>query len=198
MLILIIAGITVTSFAVGEGPVDLSGTYKPTYYPYPMASSSSGRITATLDTPIARTLIPSSSQVSTPNQVIEQFRIIGESNQPLLGAEFSGRDGVGNSIGGITDDNGYVNITGAPGNWQFLIYDSGYYSNTLIYPFTYSTSKDLKLQTVGPLEKLNLDGHEDKKEFTTKIIIMPAFCSNTTEQSSNLTTDQSSYTGDEG
>lgn len=194
-----IAGIELTALAVGGEPVDLSGLHKPTYYPYPMATSPSGRMTASLDTPIARSFAPSNSQEIDQAQVQERFRFVGESNQPLSGAQFSGRDGANNLIQGITDDNGDVTITGAPGIWQFLVYVSGYFSDAMICPFTYSTSKVLKLQPSGALEELDISGHINKKDIlpTTKIT-MPAFCSNTTQQGSDLTTDPSTYTGDEG
>ncbi len=201
LMLLMIAGLEITAIVEGDVAVmQLSGLHKITYSPYPMDFSPSDRMVTRLDTPIARTIPQSSPLAYTYAQVQERIRIVGESNQPILGAEFIGIDGIGNSLWGITDENGYVNITGAPGNWKFSISAPalGYFSNALIYPFTYSTSIVLMLQAIGPLEKLDLSGHKDKKEFTNIRIIMPAFCSNATEQESNPATVQSTYTGDEG
>jgi hypothetical protein len=198
LIFLMLTGIEPTALAVGEGPVDLSGLHKPTYYPYPMASPS-GRMTATLDTPIAQSFIPSNSQESDQALVQVRFKIVGESNQPLPGAQFSGRDAANNVVQGITDDNGYVTIVGAPGNWQFLIYVSGYFSDAMMYPFTYSTTKVLQLQQIGAMEELNLSGHGRERDILPTIkITMPAPCSDITKQGGDPAIDQSTYTGDEG
>jgi hypothetical protein len=199
MLISITTQISIIPLIEGTEPVELSG-YKPTYYPPNYDFSQSKRIITPLDTPIARSLRPSNSQVVTQGQVQITFNIVGDSNQPIVGAEFSGLDGAGNSIWGIADESGYVNIIGVPGNWQFSVSAPalGYYSTAIISPFTYSSSKVLKLQTIGPLEKLNLSGHTDKGKFTSKLIIMPSYCSNITEPISNLDMEQPTYTGEEG
>jgi hypothetical protein len=198
LIILMIAGLEI-AFAVGMEPVPLSGIQKPSYYPYPMASSPSGRITASLDTPIAGGVVQSNPQGIDQVLVQERFRIVDDSNQPLVGAQFSGHDGANNIVQGITDDNGDVTIMGVPGNWQFLIYFSGYFSEAMVYPFTYSSSKILTLESSGSLEELNLSGRKYKNDILPTIkITMPAFCSNTTDQVSNTAADQAAYTGDEG
>jgi hypothetical protein len=215
--------ISVIPLAVGVEPADLSGSFHPTYYPpgYSYPDSGLHKPTDSLY-PIDDSHDQKNTQEQVQNtqgKIQVTFSIIGESNEPIPGAQLNCRDGAGNSINqhglavildtpagqrdnpasAITDDHGNVTITGFPGNWQFSVYKSGFYSNTLIYPFTHSTSTVLMLQETDPLETLNLNGHEDKKEFTTIKITMPAFCSNiTTEQESNPTADQPAYTGDEG
>lgn len=223
ILISVTINISVIPLSIGVEAVDLSGSFHPTYYPPGYSYTSSG-----LHKPIdsfysmddSNDQRNAQAQVQNPQgQIHVTFSIIGESNEPIPGAQLNCRDGAGNSINqqglavildtpagqrdnilsAITDDHGNVTITGSPGNWQFSVYKSGFYSNVLIYPFTHSTSAVLMLQETDPLEELNLAGHEDKKEFTTIKITMPAFCSNiTTEQKSNPTVDQPTYTGDEG
>jgi len=200
-----IACTELTTFAVGDGPVDLGG-YKPTYYPpgyYPSdISPDQGNTQAHIQDP--------------QGQIQVNFKLVGESNESIPGAQLNCRDGAGDSINPqglavildtpagqrhnpakiITDRNGDVTITGSPGTWQFSVYKSGFFSNVLTYPFTYSTSMVLKLQEVGSLEKLDSSGHKGKNKFITKKIIISAFCSNTTEPSGNEDVGQSANTND--
>jgi len=218
IFISLIISISVIPFALGAGTANLSGLSHPSYYPPGYYNPGPGlhKPTDSLK-PIDDSHDRGNTQAQVQNpqgQIQVTFSVIGESNEPIPGAQLNCRDGAGNSINqrglavildtpagqsynpssAITDGHGNVTITGSPGNWQFSVYKSGFYSNALIYPFMHSTSTVLMLQETDPLEKLNLAGHEDKKEFTTIKITMPAFCSNITTENA----DQPAYNGDEG
>ena len=200
LVLLVLLGITYigpTAIAIGEQSVDLSGLHKPTYYPYPM-NSPSGRMAAQLDTPIAQSLASSNNLEYSQDLIQVRLKIVGELNQPLSGAQFSGRDAENNALQGIADDDGYVTIVGAPVNWQFLIYVSDYFSDAMVYPFTDSTTKVLQLQQVGDMEELNLSDHGHEKDILPTLkITMPAPCSDIAPIS-DPNIDQPAYTGDEG
>ncbi len=201
LILLALVGIETTAHAAEDVKVaQLSGIYKPTYLP-PGAADS----------------VQIQSNTYTQNsqgQIHVNFRLLDELNQPVPGAQLNCRDGAGNSINSqglavildtpagqrhnpaktITDNNGNVTIEGYPGTWQFSVYKSGYFSNALTYPFTYDTSMVLILQEVGPLEKLDPSGNRGKNESTLLKIVMPAFCSNTSNDSGNGAIGQSTST----
>jgi hypothetical protein len=55
----------------------------------------------------------------------------GRADGPKLsGAEVTGQDSAGNSFSQITDENGFVVITGSPGSWQFTATKQGYDVNS--------------------------------------------------------------------
>jgi hypothetical protein len=56
----------------------------------------------------------------------------------LCCVQITGRDGVGNSIGGITDSDGAVTFKGQPGTWEFEFEADGYEPLYLEYDVTES------------------------------------------------------------
>lgn len=60
----------------------------------------------------------------------------------VIGVQVSGTDGLGNSFSQVTNDEGYVTITGTAGEWSFTISKTGYNDNTWtqnIYPINTAT-----------------------------------------------------------
>jgi HEAT repeat protein len=66
----------------------------------------------------------------------------GRADGPKLsGAEVRGQDSAGNSFSQITDENGFVVITGSPGNWQFTATKLGYDVNSWSQKITETGTK---------------------------------------------------------
>lgn len=61
-----------------------------------------------------------------PESVQEEFKIVGDSNEPIPYAEVIGNDGSGDHFQVYADINGDIELNGAPGNWQFTVYAQGY------------------------------------------------------------------------
>jgi hypothetical protein len=204
MILLIIAGIALTNFAVGDGPVVLSG-YRPTYTTnndyIPPEPIQLGAFHGTKSTQLSRdTQASGASSIATPSstQVQQVFRIISDSKEPISGAQFIGYDGSGTNFQEYTDSNGYVAITGSPGNWQFTAYASGFFSNTWNRKYTYNASEVLILQKMGDQQGLAVGQSKNESEPIQIKYIDGCDLNKTTEQSSDLAADQSSYLGDEG
>jgi hypothetical protein len=53
-----------------------------------------------------------------------------ENGPAIPGAEVTARDGLRNSVYGITNSNGYVTLTGYPGTWYFTVSADGYLEKT--------------------------------------------------------------------
>ncbi len=68
------------------------------------------------------------------------------------GATVTGQDGGGNSFSQVTNSNGYVTITGAPGTWSFTAGKSGYETNSWSQSITADGTKHAYLirQVVYP------------------------------------------------
>ncbi|GEM_PF-2259880 len=170
MACLILANIILTTSSVGLGPAIISG-YKPTYTPNgnyitpdpvqvgkfngvtPAKLSSQGGIQTSEEDEM-----PASSSA----QIEVGFGIVGDSNEPLIGAQLAGFDGSSNSFKQFADGNGNLAITGFPGNWQFTAYAPGYFSKTLNRQLSYSTYVVLILQKIDTQQNLNLSTHEEK------------------------------------
>ena len=66
----------------------------------------------------------------------------GSASGPLIpGAQVTGQDGSGNSFTQITDENGFVVITGSPGSWQFTATKLGYDVNSWSQKITETGTK---------------------------------------------------------
>jgi hypothetical protein len=203
MVLLIIAGITLTNFAVGDEPVVLSG-HRPTFTPNTNYVPPDPIDIGTLGT--IRGQAP--AQLSGGNaqarelssvQVQEEFRIVGVSNEPIPNAQFKGYDGSGNNFQEFTDSNGYVAINGTPGDWQFTAYASGYFSNTWNRKYADNTYEVLTLQKMGSQQPSPNENRPESESAPIKTIVLDGCDFNkTVEQSSDPTTDQSNYLGDEG
>ena len=96
-----------------------------------------------------------------PAQVTVKFVIVGDSNESIPGAQLVGQDGNGANFQSVTDSNGYVAVTGSPGNWLFKAYASGYFFNTWNYQITSSVSMVLRLEKIV-IQQPPLEGHRPK------------------------------------
>lgn len=159
-----------TSQSTEKEPVVLSG-YKPTYIP---------KVDYTPPEPIQidkfnnQISVQSNSELNIQAkgaQVNVRFGIVGDSNEPLSGAQFTGHDGAGNNIQGVADSNGYITVKGSPGNWGFTAYASGYFSNTWNRLFTDSNYMILRLQKLGKQQALDITRSRNEFTPTKKIII---------------------------
>jgi hypothetical protein len=197
VILLIIAGI-LANFAVGEGPVVLPG-YKPTYTPNTNYITPEpiqvGKFSSQKPTQLSlkgNTETNGESQITAPSsaQIQVGFGIVGDSNEPILGAQLTGDDGSSNSFQEFTDSDGYAAITGFPGKWQLTAYAQGYFSKTLNRPFSSNTYVALILQKIGSQPPLEPEG------VTPYIIgrenISDCDLNRTVELNGNLTTNQSS------
>lgn len=67
----------------------------------------------------------------------------------IPGAKVIGKDGSGNSFQQITDNSGYVTITGIAGTWSFSASSSGYETNNWDQDITVTCAKHAFLQNSG-------------------------------------------------
>ena len=196
VIILLIIGGVLANLAVGEGPVSLSG-YKPTYTqndnyitPDPIQL---GKFNGQRSTQLSSQGNEASQITASSTQVQVGFGIVGDSNEPIFGAQLTGHDGLSNSFEESTDGNGNVAVTGFPGNWQLTAYAPGYFSKTLSRQFTSNTYVALILQKIGNQQPIGAHG-------VTPIIIgnkniSACDLNETVELYSNLTTNQLSTDG---
>jgi hypothetical protein len=162
--LLIIAEI-LANLAVGDESVVLSG-YKPTYTPnanyITPAPIQVGRFNSQEPTQIniqGSTQSSGASQISAPSAQIQVgFGIVGDSNEPILGAQLTGNDGSSNNFHGFTDSDGNVAINGSPGYWQLTAYAQGYFPKPLNRPFTSNTYVALILQKIGTQQPIGAHG----------------------------------------
>jgi tetratricopeptide (TPR) repeat protein len=126
---------------------------------------------------VATSLHGSTDYTGDSAQVAANFRIIGDSNESIPGAQLVGQDGNGANFQSVTDSNGYVVVTGATGNWHFKAYAAGYFFNTWNYQVTSSVSTVLRLQKIDtqqpspeghrPIDKLYPITYKTIKESTS-------------------------------
>ena len=87
---------------------------------------------------------PSTVSTQPTNQPITLTLYVhdGSASGPLIpGAQVTGQDASGNSFSQITDENGFVVITGSPGSWQFTATKSGYDVNSWSQEITETGTK---------------------------------------------------------
>ncbi|MDD5095526.1 MAG: hypothetical protein PHV74_14290 [Dehalococcoidia bacterium] len=81
----------------------------------------------------------------------------GSASGPVVsGAQVTGQDASGSSFSQITNSNGYVTITGTPGDWQFSISQSGYQANTWSQGITATGTKHAFFLNPEPVSGVTL------------------------------------------
>jgi hypothetical protein len=111
LIISMIACTELTTLAVGDGPVDLSGGHKPTYYPPGTFAVGDGPVDlsrgheptyyppGTYPSDISHDQGNAKASIQNPQDQIQvKFTLVEESNEPIPGAQLNCRDGAGNSI----------------------------------------------------------------------------------------------------
>lgn len=218
LVILLIACIGIANLAIGYKPTITPNTnYRSAYTPNPSYNSftpptqlgGSSNPQSVQLSPSLNTKTNVTNQVAASFSVLvqEEFKIVGDSNEPIPNARVAGLDGSGNSFQESTDNNGYVAINGSSGNWQFTVYAPGYFTQPVNRKFEYNTDVMLTLQKIGDQEELNANQFENK--FTRTNVIANETAHETIpnwlcgsngnyEQDSDKTTDQSIDTGAKG
>jgi len=170
LVILLIACIGLANLSVGYKPTITPNTnYRTTYTPNPsynsfipptqLGGSSNQQSVQLSPLPDTKTNLTNPDAASLSELVQEKFRIAGDSNEPILNAQVAGLDGSGNSFMEYTDNNGYVAINGASGNWQFTVYAPGYFNKLVNRKLEYSADVILiQLEKIVP-EKNNPTGN---------------------------------------
>jgi hypothetical protein len=165
LMILLIAGIGLTNLAVGYSPSYTPNTnYKSTYIPNPgynsfISPTQLGTSNSLLPVQLGKANATNPDAASFSELVQEEFRIVGDSNEPIPNAQVVGLDGSGDSFQEATNNDGYVAINGASGNWQFTVYAPGYFNKLVNRKLDYSTEVMLiQLQKIVP-EKINPTGN---------------------------------------
>ncbi|MDI6860454.1 MAG: pre-peptidase C-terminal domain-containing protein [Caldisericia bacterium] len=105
----------------------------------------------------------------TPNVTLTLYIHENSVNGPILaGARVTGKDGGGNYFDQTTNSNGYVKITGAPGNWTFTASKSGYKTTTWNQDITTDCEKhgylvkDVQITKPSPPQNLTAEVVYDK------------------------------------
>lgn len=170
LVILLIAYTGFANLAVGYKPIitpntDYRSTYTPnsnydSYIPPTQLGSSNNQQSIQLSpSTIIKTNLTNAT-IALPSELVkEEFRIVGDSNEPIPNAQVAGLDGSSNRFLEYTDDSGYVTISGTTGIWQFTVYASGYFNKLVNHKVEDNNDAMLiKLQKIVP-EKINQTGN---------------------------------------
>jgi hypothetical protein len=218
LVILLIACTGIANLAIGYKPTITPNTnYRSSYLPNPSYNSftpptqlgGSSNPQSVQLSPSLNTITNVTNQVAASFSVLvqEEFRVVGDSNEPIPNARVAGLDGSSNSFQESTDNNGYVAINGSSGNWQFTVYAPGYFTQSVNRKFEYNADVVLILQKIGDQEELNEDQIENKFTRTNAIVnettheIIPNWLCGSNgdfEQDSDKATDQSIDTESKG